>query len=407
MNGPLAGVRVLDASQGAGGPYVGGVLADFGADVIKVEPLDGEWGRTLGPPFFEDSAVGVVGLNRNKRSIAIDLKAPEGAEVFRTLVGRSDIVIESFRPGVMDRLGLGYEQMSARRPGLIYASLSAYGQSGPMAAEPGVDGAIQAFSGLMSVTGSPDGDPAKAGVPAADMCAGMQLVQGVLMALYQRMTTGEGAHVTVSLLDAMIAFQQIPLSMYMYSGEVPTAQGSRAPYSAPNEAYRTADGYVMIAAYTPARWHSFCGVIGRPELEHDPRFADNSARLARRNELREEIEERTRLRDSDEWIRLLREADIICSRINTYSDLVEAEQVRTNEVLLAGLVGAPELRTVAPAVRVGDYRLSDAIKPPRVGEHSRDVLLEAGLSHDDVRRLLESHVVKADPQTSPITEGTP
>src|SRR3990170_6227944 len=272
MSGALEDIRILDLSQGAAGPTCAMLLGDLGADIVKVEPPGGEWGRGLGPPFLAGTAAAYLGMNRNKRSIVIDRKQPEGPELVLRLAETSDVAIESFRPGVAGRLGIGYEAMTARNPRLVYSAISAFGQDGPWRDRPGVDGVVQAMSGLMSVTGTADGPPVKVGVPAADMVGGHMAVEAILGALLARQRSGRGQRVEVALLDALLAFQAVPLSMFLASGEVPLRLGSAAPYAAPNEAFPTRDGYIMVAAYTPERWGRLCALLERPDLEHDPRF---------------------------------------------------------------------------------------------------------------------------------------
>jgi len=231
---PLEGVRVVDLSQGAAGPVCTQLLGDFGADVVKVEPPGGDWGRQLGPPFYPlpdggKTAAAYVGMNRNKRSVVVDLKRPEGRQVLLRLVEGADVFVESFRPGVAERLGLGAENLLTRNPRLVYCSISAFGQHGPWKDRPGVDGVVQAMSGLMSVTGTEDGPPVKVGVPAADMVGGFLAAAGILLALLARQRTGAGQVVDASLLDALLAFQTVPLAMFFCSGQAPRRSGSAAP----------------------------------------------------------------------------------------------------------------------------------------------------------------------------------
>jgi crotonobetainyl-CoA:carnitine CoA-transferase CaiB-like acyl-CoA transferase len=255
MSGALEGITILDLSQGAAGPTCAMHLGDMGATVLKVEPPGGEWGRRLGPPFVAGAAAAFLGMNRNKRSVVIDLKKPGACEVVLRLAEKSDVALESFRPGVADRLGVGYEAMAARNARLIYAAISAFGQSGPWRDRPGVDGVAQAMGGIMSVTGTADGPPVKVGVPAADMAGGVFAAQAILGALFARERTGRGQRVDVSLLDSLLSYQVVPLSMFLASGQSPQRLGSAAPYAAPNEAFPTSDGHVMVAALasTPTR----------------------------------------------------------------------------------------------------------------------------------------------------------
>ncbi|MDE3074891.1 MAG: CoA transferase [Chloroflexota bacterium] len=394
--GVLDGVRVIDLSQGAAGPICAMTLGDHGAEVVKVEPCDGEWGRALGPPFVGEVAASYIGMNRNKRSLAIDLKRPQGVEVVRRLVQRSDVLVESFRPGVVERLGLGYEELIAANPRLVYCSINAFGPSGPWRDKPGVDGVVQAMSGLMSVTGLDGAEPVKVGVPAADVTAAAHAVQGLLLGLLARVQTGRGQRVSVSLLDAMLAFQTVPLTMYLASGEPPKRLGSAAAYSAPNEAYRTMDGAIMVAAYTPARWAGLCQILERPDLLEDARFRANADRVANRSELRVELERTLRRRATDEWIALLEAADILCAPLYDYPSLLAQPQVMENDMLVR--VPHPvlgETATVGIPVKLTELPGSVRAGAPLVGEHSATILSEAGYGVEEIHQLIATGTVAA------------
>ncbi|NEK59585.1 CoA transferase [Geodermatophilus sabuli] len=389
----MDGIRVLDVSQGAAGPTAAAILGDHGADVVKVEPTTGEWGRGLGPPFWHGSAVASQGMNRNKRGLALDLKAPGGADVFRRLAGRSDVLLESFRPGVMDRLGLGPAALTEAVPQLVYCSITAFGSSGPLRDKPGVDGVLQAMSGFMSITGIEGAEPVKAGLPAADMTTGLQAAQGVLLALLARQRTGRGQHVSVSLLDSMLAFQQVPLTMYLDSRELPRKPGSGAAYSTPNEAYRTRDGAIMIAAYTPERWRTLCTTLGRPDLVDDPRFIDNAARMRHRAQLRVELEGRLSTRDTADWLPRLEAADLMCAPILDYEALVASEQVAVNGMIASLPHPLGAIETIGVPIRLSATPAPPLGSAPLVGEHTAEVLAELGYSAPEITRLQDDGVV--------------
>ncbi|MER3456832.1 MAG: hypothetical protein C4304_08145 [candidate division GAL15 bacterium] len=292
---PLEGIRVVGLSQGAAGPVCTQLLGDFGAEVVKVEPPGGDWGRQLGPPFSPvrgggSTAAAYVGMNRNKRSVVVDVKHPAGREVVLRLADGADVFVVSFRPGVAERLDLGSATLLARNPRLVYCSIPAFGQHGPWRDRPGVDGVVQAMSGLMSITGTEDRPPVKVGVPAADMVGGFLAATGILLALLARQRTGAGQVVDRALLDALLAFQTVPLAMFFCSNKPPARTGSAAPYAVPNEAFPSRDAYVMVAAYSPERWERLCRVLGRPELAADPRFSTKDARVRNRAALREVLE---------------------------------------------------------------------------------------------------------------------
>ena len=393
--GALSGIRILDLSQGAAGPICTMHLGDLGAAVVKVEPPGGEWGRALGPPFVEGVAAAFVGMNRNKRSVVVDLKEPGGCEVVARLARASDVLIESFRPGVMARLRLDYETLAPQCPRLVYCAISAFGQDGPWRDRPGVDGIVQGVSGLMSVTGEPDAGPVKVGVPAADTVAGFLAAQGILAALFARERTGRGQRVDVALLDALLAFQAVPLAMYLASGEPPGRTGSAAPYAAPNEAFPTRDGFIMVAAYTPERWARLCELVGRPELVRDPRFDSNAARVRHRAALREALIPIFRTRTSVEWISVLDAADIVCGPVATYAEVAAHPQVAHNEMVVT--LDHPRLgRTavVGSPLRLSETPTSVAAPAPLPGEHSEDVLLDAGFSRREIAELTAAGVVR-------------
>jgi crotonobetainyl-CoA:carnitine CoA-transferase CaiB-like acyl-CoA transferase len=394
MSGALEGITVLDLSQGAAGPTCAMHLGDLGAAVLKVEPPGGEWGRGLGPPFVEGVAAAFLGINRNKRSAVIDLKKPEGPEVVLRLAEQCDVALESFRPGVADRLGIGYEALATRNPRLIYAAISAFGQHGPWRDRPGVDGVVQAMGGIMSVTGTADGPPVKVGVPAADMAGGVYMSIAILAALLARERTGRGQRVDVSLLDSLLAYQVVPLTMFLAAGQSPQRLGSAAPYAAPNEAYPTRDGHVMVAAYTPKRWPVLCSVLGKPELATDPRFDTNEKRVHDRTGLREVLEPLFRTRTTAEWIDALDDADVLCGPLLTYPELVVEEHVANGDALVT--VKHPAMGEICSPVFPGrmSETTGDVSRPaPLPGEHSEEILGECGFEEHEIRELVRSGVV--------------
>ena len=403
MPGALDGITVLDLSQGAAGPTCAMHLGDLGANIIKVEPPGGEWGRRLGPPFVGGVAAAFLGMNRNKRSIVVDLKASGGSDVVLRLAECSDVVLESFRPGVADRLGIGYEAVAERNPSAIYASISAFGQTGPWRDRPGVDGIAQAMGGIMSVTGTADGPPVKVGVPAADMAGGVYASQAILAALFARERTGRGQRVDVSLLDSLLAFQVVPLSMFLASGESPQRLGSAAPYAAPNEAFPTRDGHVMVAAYTAKRWPALCGALEMPTLAIDARFDTNDKRVRGRDELRQVLEPVFRTRTTAEWIKCLDDVDVLCGPLLSYPELVNEEHVAMGDALVT--VRHPGFGEIRGPVLPG--RLSDTAgdftgpPPPTPGEHTATILHENGFTKDEIETLTHDGVVAGPADQQP------
>jgi crotonobetainyl-CoA:carnitine CoA-transferase CaiB-like acyl-CoA transferase len=374
----LDGLIVVDFTQIVAGPTCTMTLADLGADVIKIEAPGGDLARAL-PPHVKGESVPFMALNRNKRSVALDLKNTTQLEQARTLALAADVVVECFRPGVLERLGLGYEALKAENPRLIYCSISAYGQEGPNRNLPGVDGVVQAVTGLMSVTGMADAPPCKIQVPVVDVVTGYLATVAVLAALAQRERSGVGQYLDVSMYGSAIALQHLAFASYFNSKKVPQRMGSAVPYATPNEALRCADGWIMVAAYHPARWLALCQVLDTPELAEDPRFKQASERLQHRDEMLELLERRLMQRPRHEWLPMLQQADIICGAINDYSEVVDsmpfqaAEMAETVLHPVAGSMTLPRSLFVAPGQ-------SPRRCAPTLGEHTNEVLAEIRLS---------------------------
>jgi crotonobetainyl-CoA:carnitine CoA-transferase CaiB-like acyl-CoA transferase len=322
MSQTLQHLRVLDLGQLAAGPLISTFLADLGADVIKIEPPGGDLVRSF-PPHIKGESLPHLGLNRAKRLCTLDLKNAEHAARLHAMVREADVLVESFRPGVMDRLGFGYEALSERNPQLIYCSVSAYGAHSPRAGTPGVDGMIQAASGLMSITGSADGEPSKIQAPIVDMTTGQLGTMAVLAALLERAQSGKGRHLNVSLFGAALQVGLWPLQAIANTGEVPLRCGSGAPYATPNEAYPARDGWLMVAAYQPARWTALCLALGNSPLAVDSRFSTLADRLQNRPALFEELASIFKKETVAFWISKLEEVDVMCTPIHDYGALLE------------------------------------------------------------------------------------
>lgn len=370
----LTGLKVLDFTQIAAGPTCTLMLADMGADVIKVEALAGELGRGFVPRLSGES-ITFMSLNRNKRSISLNLKDPEHLRQCLELIATADVLVESFRPGVMNRLQLGYENISAGNPSLIYCSISAYGQTGSWRDKPGVDGVIQAASGLMSVTGSPDAPPCKVQVPIVDMTTGYLAALAVLGAVNQRHREGRGQYIDISMFGSAIALQQSSLASYLVDQKVPERIGSAAPYAAPNEALRCSDGWIMVAAYHPERWRALCSALNAPELTTDERFGDVASRITNRVILVQELESRMATGSKAYWLREFEAVDIICAPINDYAEVVsslpyvEGQFSQQFDHPKAGVITMPR-SPLTPA----DETQGTKRPPPLLGEHTREVL---------------------------------
>lgn len=394
LNQALAGIRVLDFSQIGAGPTCGMLLGDMGADVVKIEAPVGDLGRKLGPPWQSGESVIFMCFNRNKRSIAIDLKKPQGPAIVARMAAQSDVVLESFRPGVMDKLGIGYAAIAAKTPGIIFCSVSAYGQDGPWRDKPGVDGMLQAVSGLMSIIGGEGAPPAKVQVPAVDLTTGFLATTAVLAALRERERSGRGQHLDVSMYNSAMMLQQSGIASYLSSGEKPARIGSAAPYSAPNEAYPTADGWIMIAAYHDDRWKALCEVLGDPGLATHPDFSSNPARVANRTKLAAVLGRHLAAKTTGEWQAAMEARDIICGPIAEYDAVMASPQLKHNGVIVE--MEHPTAGTVRmPGMALGDRDAQSRVHlpPPMLGEHSRGLLAQFGFGADEIGGLLSTGAV--------------
>lgn len=397
---------VVDLTQIGAGPTCTMLLADMGAEVVKIEPPEGELGRMLGPGWIGSDSALYFGFNRNKKGLALDLKSREGLAVAKRLIERADVLVESMRPGVMQRLGLGFDDVVASNPRLIYCSISAYGQTGPCRQHAGVDGILQADTGLMSLIGSPGSEPGKVQAPVVDVVTGYVACAGILAKLAQRSRDGQGGHLDVSLMNAAIALQQSSITSYLANGELPTRMGSAAPYSAPNESFETADGWVMVAAYNGGRWDRLCGVLGLERLLDDERFSTSALRVAHRPQMREVLTTAFKRHGTDHWLALLQQADILCARVATYADLERHPQVAANAMFTA--VEHPTLGTIRmpgfPINSVESNALPHA-PAPALGEHSREVLGRFGFDEPEIERLVEHGVVVVPPEPKSRAQG--
>ncbi|VXC03104.1 CaiB/BaiF CoA transferase family protein [Nocardioides sp. AX2bis] len=319
--GPLAGVLVVEVGSFLAAPFAATQLADLGARVVKVEtPGSGDFVRG-NAPYVDGESSSFVRLNRNKESVALDLKSDEGRDAFRRLVARADVLVENLRPGAMRRMGLGYDDLAADNPGLVYASASGWGQDGPLAQQPGLDIMAQARSGLMSVTGFPDGGPAKVGVPVCDLMCAMYVALGVTAALRERDRSGQGQHLDVSLHEAGVALGVWEAGRWFGGGGVPGPQGSAHQSQAPYQAVVTTDGHVTIGANTPTLWLAFCSALGLDALPADPRFVDNTARMTHRDALVEAVEAVTATMSTGAVLDVLGAAGVPCAPIQTYDQV--------------------------------------------------------------------------------------
>ena len=372
---PLEGVRVIEFCNVAAGPFCGMLLADMGADVVKVEhPKGGDTMRAW-PPLTGGYSENFASLNRNKRSVTLDLKDPRDRDEARRLVLGADVLIENNRPGVMTRLGLGYEDFRREKPGLVYCSISAFGQEGPRAAEGGFDLTVQAMSGVMSVTGEPGGPPVKCGVPLSDFCAGLYGAYAVAALLRRVREGGPGEHIDVSMLGASLAVAALQTSEYFGTGRDPAKLGSAHPRNAPYQAFKARDGYYAMAAGNDGLWKAACEALGRPELLADPRFASTSSRAGNQAALKEIVEEASASSSAAEMLERFRAAGVPCAPINSYSAVLDDEQVRhmawVQEITLPS---GERTRTFASPLRIGGRGFPIRLDPPALGQHNAELL---------------------------------
>lgn len=378
----LEGVRVIELCNVAAGPFCGMLLADMGADVIKVEnPAGGDTLRSW-PPISEGFSENFASLNRNKRSVTLDLKNPDDVEKFRLLVRTADVLIENNRPGVMKRLGVGFDTLKSINPRLVMASISAYGQTGPRAREGGFDLTVQAMSGIMSITGEPGRPPVKCGVPLADFSAGLYAAYSVVCALREVERSGQGTHIDVPMLGATLGIAALQTSEFFGSGKDPVPLGSAHPRNAPYQAFQCKDGYFGMAAGNNALWLSVCRVVDMPALAQDPRFETTSLRAANQDALRELLEEKFLKEAAEVWLGRFREAGVPCAPINSYSEVLADEQVEHMQwVQPIELPNGVKTRTFASPVRFDGEAAPIRRRPPALGEHNDEVF--SGLNAKD------------------------
>ena len=386
MSGPLAGLRVLDLSRILAGPTCTQLLADMGADVIKVEnpSTKGDDTRSWGPPFVMDAdgkasdlSAYFVCANRNKRSVVIDLASAKGQRTVRQLAARSDVLVENFKPGALKKYGLDYESLSGVSPGLVYCSISGFGQTGPNAAKPGYDLMAQAYGGIMSLTGAPDGEPMKVAVGIADVMCGMYAASGILAALRHRDQTGEGQHIDLALVDTQIAWLINEGVNYLTSGELPQRRGNGHPNIVPYQVFPTRDGHVVIAVGNDGQFSRFAEWIGHPDWAKDPRFATNPARLSNRNTLVDLITEALASYEIDAVIEGLEAVGVPVGPVNTLDRVFGSDQVMARNMqihLPCAQAASGTVEMIGNPLRFSKTPVSYRRPPPKFGEHTDEVM---------------------------------
>lgn len=379
----LKGIKVLDLSRILAGPYASQILADHGADVWKVEiPGKGDDTRHFGPPFQNGESAYFLSINRNKRSITVDMKKSEGIEIVRELAKKADVLLENFRPGALDKLGLDYESALAANPRLIYCSVSGFGQTGPWSKKPGYDLAIQGMGGLMSLTGEKSGPPTKVGTSIADIVSGMYAAQGILLALYAREKSGRGQRVDISMLDGQISLLTYQAGIYFAEDKSPTRLGNQHPTICPYETFKTRDGYINLAVGNDRLWKTFRELVG---LDDDPRFATNPKRVAARDELFVILTDIFSADTTAAWIEKLERAGVPAGPIYTVGEVLELDQTKAREMVVAlEHRHAGKIRVTGTPVKLSDTPGGVSSPPPLLGEHTAEILREI-LGYDDVK----------------------
>lgn len=389
-SGPLEGIRILDFSQVLAGPYCTQILGDMGAKVIKVEPPGGDATRKWGPPFQGRNSSYFLSLNRNKRSIVLDLGKRSGIEIARKFASKCDVVVENFRPGVMAKLGLAYAEVKKVNREIVYCSISGYGQTGPLKQKPGYDIAAFAASGIMSITGEEGGGPVKTGVPIADIGAGLFAALSISASLFQRDRTGHGAYIDIALYDSMISWLTFQAGSYFATGKNPKRMGSAHPLLVPYQAFRAKDEFFILAVGSNSTWERACFAMGMEEIAKDARFVTSSDRLKHRQDLIALLSGKFLQKTARYWLSKLEKAGVPCSPISTISEALESEQTKKRKMLLemkqrsTGVV-----KSIASPVHIyptsGSYRAS-ARAPPLVGEDTDGILKEFGYSYFQIAR---------------------
>jgi len=396
MSGALADLVVLDLSHALAGPFASTMLGDYGAEIIKIEPLDGELARAWGPPFYGDESAYFVNLNRNKKSVALDLKHPEGKAIFFRLLERADVVLENLRVGTVNRLGIGYAQTSAAQPRIIYCSISGFGQDGPYRDRAAFDLVVQAESGMISITGEPGGSGVRAGVSIADITAGMYAAFGILAAVHARQTTGRGQFIDVSMLEGQLGILSGMIGAYVADGIIPgplgTAYGALLPY----QTFRTKTRDIAIGVGSDKLWRTFCPLVGLPQLAGDARYVTNAARNANRASLVDALQEAFLTRSYEEWEAILQPAGIPMGAINTLDAVVAHPQVAARGAMVESPHPvAGSVRMTAPPIRMSETPGSVRSPAPLLGEHTREVLRQRlALADDEIARLERAGVIR-------------
>ncbi|MGW9063431.1 CaiB/BaiF CoA transferase family protein [Achromobacter animicus] len=386
----LQGLRVVDFSKVLAGPLCTQYLGDMGAEVIKVEPLKGDDTRRW-PPFRQDDGTVFLSVNRNKRSIALDLKSPEGREAAQRLIATADIVVESFGPGVAGRLGIDYASAAALRPDVVYCSISGFGSKGPLRRGKGYDVILQAFCGMMSITGEEDGPAIRSPISPIDQATGMHAATGILAAMVRRLRTGKGCQVEASLFDTSVGFMGYVMQSYWERGTEPRRWGSAHESLCPYQVFDASDRPLLLGVANDSLWRTFCNEVGKPELATDPRYATNADRVRNRPEVLALVAQIMREDTRDGWIERLAQAGIPCAPIQAVGEVLAHEHMAASEMIYRFADSAHgELNVVSQPLRFDGERPKPTSPPPKVGQHTRQVLAELGYDEAAIQRHLDA-----------------
>lgn len=392
---PLEGIRVVDLTRVVAGPYCTMMLGDLGAEVIKIEqPGKGDDSRAFAPPYQGEEAAYFLSVNRNKKSVTLDLKSAAGREVLGRLIDSADVLVENFRPGVMDRLGFGYDAVKARRPSLVYCAISGFGATGPYRDRGGYDAIAQGEAGIMDLTGPADGSPYKVGTPIADMVCGTAASQGILAALYVRKDTGLGQFVEISMYEATASLLIYNAGSYFATGTAPRRRGNAHASIVPYETFEAADGWITLGVANDEQWRKFCAVVGRPELGVDPRFATQPERVRNRDVLLAFVRATLKGRARDEWLALLEPQGIPCGAIRTVGEVCDGDILRSRDMVAEmPHATAGTVKGIKNPIHLDCTPLDRYTAPPRLGEHTRVVLQALGYGAAEIDGFARDGVV--------------
>ena len=394
MASALEHIKIVDLTRTLAGPFCTMMLGDMGADIIKIEePERGDETRGW-TPFWNGESTQFVSFNRNKRSLSVNLKEPEGIQVVQSLARDADVMIESFRAGALDRMGLGYDAIKDLNPDIIYCSISGYGRTGPLAEKPGYDLLIQAYSGLMNLTGDPEGMPMRVGFSLVDLFTGMMAYGSIMTALYHREQTGQGQWVEAALLDGQVSALSYHAAAYLATQVEPRRMGSGHPSLVPYQSFPAADGFFIVGVANQGLWQRFCNALERPDLMEDPRFVTNDDRVAHRAECIEALSEIFQAKPAAHWVELISDAGVPCGPINRVSEVVQDPQVLARSMMVdIPHPKVPDLRVTGSPLKLSETPPSVRHHPPLLGQHNEEVLLELGYDAEKIARLREKGVI--------------